>query len=94
MITDTHQALEIINRFLTYNTNAWLLRSSISLAEDSQVCGCSMVVSPYGTIVANMKNKVGIEIVEFNPHEKYYKSSGFNGGLKSHYEYVDEGRKV
>ena len=53
-----------------------------------------MVVSPYGTIVANMKNKVGIEIVEFNPHEKYYKSSGFNGGLKSHYEYVDEGRKV
>ena len=92
--TDTHQALEIMNRFLAYNTNAWVLRSSISLGEDSQVCGCSMVVSPNGTIMANMKNKVGIEVVEFNPHEKYYKASGFNGGKKSHYEYVDEGRKI
>ena len=90
--TDTHDALEIMNRFLAYNTNAWLLRSSISLGVDSKVCGCSMVVSPHGTIVANMKNKVGIEIVDFDPREKYYKASGFNGGLKSHYEYVDEGR--
>ncbi len=91
--TDTHEALEIMNRFLAYNTNAWVLRASISLGEDSKVCGCSMAVSPNGTIVANMKNEVGIKIVEFNPNEKYYKSSGFNGGLKSHYEYVDEGRK-
>jgi predicted amidohydrolase len=91
--TDTHQSLEIMNRFLAYNTNSWLLRSSISLGEDSKVCGCSMVVSPNGTIVANMKNRVGLDIVEFNPHEKYYKVSGFNGKLKSHYEYVDEGRK-
>lgn len=92
--TDTHEAIEIMSRFLAYNTNAWLLRSSISLGKDSQVCGCSMVVSPKGTIVANLKNAVGIEIVEFNPHEKYYKVSGFNGCLKSHYEYVDEGRKI
>ena len=91
--TDTHQALEIMNRFLAYNTNAWVLRSSISLGSDSEVCGCSMAVSPDGTIIANMKNKVGIKVVEFNPKEKYYKSSGFNGDLKSHYEYVDEGRK-
>jgi hypothetical protein len=33
-------------------------------------------------------------VIEFNPKEKYYKSSGFNGELKSHYEYVDEGRGV
>lgn len=90
--TDTHQALEIMNRFLAYNTNAWVLRSSISLGKDSKVCGCSMAVSPNGTVVANMKNKVGIKIVEFNPKEKYFKLSGFNGGLKAHYEYVDEGR--
>ena len=91
--TDTHQALEIMNRFLAYNTNAWLLRSSISLGEDSKVCGCSMVVAPDGSIKANMKNEVGVMVVDFNPSEKYYKSSGFNGKLKSHYEYVDEGRK-
>ncbi len=91
--TDTHQALEIMNRFLAYNTNAYVLRSSISLGKESEVCGCSMVVAPDGSILANMKNKVGIEIVEIDPKKKYYKSSGFNGGLKSHYEYVDEGRK-
>lgn len=91
--TDTHQALEIMNRFLAYNTNAYVIRSSISLGEDSKVCGCSMAVSPDGTILANMKNKVGLEIVEIDPKKKYYKASGFEGTLKSHYEYVDEGRK-
>ncbi|MBR4420878.1 MAG: hypothetical protein IKT32_08355, partial [Clostridia bacterium] len=65
----------------------------ISLGEDSKVCGCSMVVAPDGTIIKNMKNKAGIEIVEFDPKNKYYKLSGFQGKMKSHYEYVDEGRK-
>ena len=92
--TDTHQALEIMCQALAYNTNAWLVRASISLGEDSKVCGSSMVVSPDGTIVANMKNDVGIKIVEFNPSEKYLKASGFNGGMRPHYEYVDEGRAL
>lgn len=91
--TDTHRALEIMNPFLAYNTNAYVLRSSISLGEDSEVCGCSMAVAPNGEILANMKNKVGIEVVEFDPKQKYYKVSGFGGKMKSHYEYVDEGRK-
>ena len=91
--TDTHQALEIMCQALSYNTNAWLVRASISLGEDSKVCGSSMVVSPDGTILANMKNDVGIKVVEFDPKQKYLKASGFNGGLRPHYEYVDEGRR-
>jgi predicted amidohydrolase len=91
--TDTHKALEIMNAFLAYNTNAYVLRSSISLGADSEVCGCSMAVAPTGEILTNMKNKVGIEVVEFDPKQKYYKVSGFGGQMKSHYEYVDEGRK-
>ena len=90
--TDTHEALEIMNRFLSYNTNAYLLRSSISLGENSMVCGCSMAVAPDGTILANMRNRVGIEIVEFDVNKKYYKKSGFNGIPQAHYEYVDAGR--
>ena len=90
--TDTHDALEIMNRFLAYNTNAYVLRSSISLGENSKVCGCSMAVAPDGAILANMKNKVGIEVVEFDPQKKYYKKSGFKGTEKAHYEYVDVGR--
>ena len=92
--TDTHQALEIMCQALAYNTNAWIVRSSISLGADSKVCGSSMVVSPDGTIIANMKNDVGIKIVEFDPKQKYLKASGFNGVMRPHYEYVDEGRAL
>ena len=72
-------------RFLAYNTNAYLLRSSISLGEDSEVCGCSMAVALDGSILENMENRVGICVVEFEPKKKYYKSSGFNGTAKAHY---------
>ena len=92
--SDSHQALEIIGRFLSYNTNAYLLRSSISLGEDSPICGCSMAVAPDGTMLGNMNSKVGILKVEFDPHKKYYKKAGFYGTkLVPHYEYLDQGRR-
>lgn len=92
--SDTHQALEIIGKFLCYNTNAYLLRASISLGEDSPICGCSMAVSPNGTMLGNMYSKVGVLEVEFDPTQKYYKKKGFYGTtLLSHYEYIDDGRR-
>ena len=91
--TDTHEALDIINRFLCYNTNAYLVRSSVSLGEDLKVCGCSMVVSPKGEMLLNMKSGVGIGACEINPKEKYFKPAGHMGKLKSHYEYIEEGRR-
>lgn len=91
--TDTHEALSIINRFLCYNTNAYLIRSSVSLSEDSLTCGCSMVVSPRGEELLNMKNRVGLGICEIDPKEKYYKPAGHMGALRSHYEYIEEGRR-
>lgn len=92
--TDSHDALEIMNRALCYNTNAWLVRASISLGCDSAVCGCSMVVSPNGTVIANMKNEVGIKVVEFDPHAKFFKKAGFGGEMTAHWQYVDKGRKA
>ena len=91
--TDTHQALEIIGKFLSYNTNSYLVRSSVSLGEDSEVCGCSMIVSPKGDMLVNMKNDIGIRSYEINPKEKYYKPAGFGGRMDSHYEYIEEGRR-
>ena len=82
-----------MNRFLSYNTNSYLLRSSISLGDDSKVCGCSMAVSPDGTILMNMKNRAGVEVVNFDEKKKYFKVAGFNGSPQAHYEYVDEGRR-
>ncbi len=91
--TDTHQALEIIGRFLSYNTNSYLVRASVSLGENSLVCGSSMFVAPDGTMLCNMKNEVGIRVVDIDPKKKYYKPAGFGGSMKSHYEYIEEGRR-
>lgn len=91
--TDTHEALSIINKFLCYNTNAYLIRASVSLGEDSPLCGCSMVVSPKGEELLNMKSRVGLGVCELDPKNKYYKSAGHMGELKSHWEYIEEGRR-
>ena len=91
--TDTHEALSIINKFLCYQTNSYLIRSSVSLGEDSPVCGCSMVVTPKGEELVNMKSRVGLGVCEIEPTEKYYKAAGHNGALKPHYEYIEEGRR-
>ncbi|MBQ8250067.1 MAG: hypothetical protein IJY93_09370 [Clostridia bacterium] len=91
--TDKHEALSIINKFLCYNTNAYLLRASVSLGSDSKLCGCSMVVSPHGEILVNMENSVGLGICDIDPTDKYYKPAGHMGVMKSHYAYIEEGRR-
>ena len=91
--TDTHEALSILNRFLCYNTNAYLIRSSVSLGEESKICGCSCVIAPDGEVLVDMKSRIGLGVCEIDPKEKYYKAAGFRGKLKSHYEYIEDGRR-
>ena len=91
--TDSHDALSIINKFLCYNTNAYLIRSSVSLGADSKLCGCSMVISPKGETLVNMESRVGLGVCEIDPKNKYYKPAGHMGKMKSHYEYIEEGRR-
>lgn len=91
--SDSHDAIETMCRFLAYNTNAYVLRSSVSFAEDSEICGASMVVSPKGKVLENMKGKFGKAVVDFNPYDKYYKPAGFGNPDAAHYEYIEFGRK-
>lgn len=92
--TDTHTALSIINRFLAYHTNAYLVRASVSLGKDSLIGGCSCVVEPDGNVLFDMKSRAGLEICEIDPHKKYYKTPGFgNSGKIPHYEYIEQGRR-
>jgi len=91
--SDSHQAIEIMCRFLAYNTNAYVLRSSVSFDEDSQVCGASMAVAPDGRVLANMKGRFGRAEVEFDPAEKYYKAAGYGNPPAAHYEYIEYGRR-
>lgn len=91
--TDTHEALSIINRFLCYNTNAYLIRASVSLGEDSPVCGGSTVIAPDGRVLVDMKSRAGSAVCEIDPHAKFYKAAGYNGAPKAHYEYMEVGRR-
>lgn len=91
--TDTHDALSIINRFLCYQVNAYLIRASVSLGVNSTLCGCSCVISPCGEELLNMKSCVGIGTVDIDPFQKYYKPAGYMGNPKAHYEYIEEGRR-
>ena len=91
--SDSHDAIEIMCRFLAYNTNAYVIRSSVSFDESSEICGASMVVSPYGKVLENMKGKFGMATVEFDPNDKYLKPAGFGNPDAPHYEYIEFGRK-
>lgn len=91
--TDSSETLETIGKFLCYNTNAYLLRASVSLGENSAVCGCSMAVSPKGEMLLNMGNDVGLGIVEIDPTKKFFKPAGHGGKMKAHYEYIEQGRR-
>ncbi len=90
--SDTHDALEIMGRFLAYNTNAYLLRASVSMDENSDICGASMIVTPKGKVLVNMKSRVGLGVAEFDPADKYYKPAGYGNPPAPHYEYIDFGR--
>ena len=91
--SDTHQALQIMSQFLAYNTNAYVVRSSVSMDENSDIGGASLVVAPDGTVLANMKSRVGIETIEIDPAKKYEKPAGFGNPPAPHYEYIEQGRR-
>ena len=83
--SDTHLALEIFSQTLAYNTNAYVVRSSVSMDESSDIGGGSMIVAPSGEVLVNMKSRVGIEIFEIDHTKKYYKPAGFGNPHSAHY---------
>ena len=91
--SDTHLALQIMSQHLAYNTNTYVLRSSVSMDENSNIGGASMVVAPTGEVLLNMESRVGLATVEIDPHKKYYKPAGFGNPPSAHYEYVEKGRR-
>ena len=91
--SDMHSALETITKFLAYNTNTYVLRASVSMGDNSPLGGCSMIVSPDGTIIENMKSRVGMATAEIDITKKYYKPAGFNNPPAAHYEYIEKGRR-
>lgn len=91
--SDTHSALQIMSQFLAYNTNAYVLRSSVSMDVNSNIGGASMVVAPNGDILCNMESRIGMETVDIDISKKYYKPAGYGNPLAAHYEYIEKGRR-
>jgi len=90
--SDTHKASETFCRFLAYNTNAYVIRSSVSIDENSEIGGGSMAVAPDSTVLMNMESRFGVEYFEMDPHKKYEKPAGFGRNPAPHYAYIEEGR--
>ena len=63
------------------------------IPQRDEICGASMVVSPKGAVLGNMKGKFGKMVVDFDPKDKYYKPAGYGNSPASHYEYIEYGRK-
>ena len=84
--SDTHAALEIMTRFLAYNCNAYVLRSSVSMDVHSDIGGAGMVVAPNGDVLLNMESRIGLETVDIDVTKKYYKPAGFGNPNAAHYE--------
>lgn len=91
--SDSHDAIETMCRFAAYNTNAYVIRSSVSFGEDSTICGASMIVSPEGKVLENMKGRFGMASAEFDVHKKFLKPQGFGNPDGPHYKYIEYGRK-
>ncbi len=91
--SDTHETLKFFGQFLAYNTNAYVLRSSVTLGADSPTGGASMIVAPDGRVLGNLYNEVGRICAEIDPAEKLYKPAGFGGAIASHPSYVEVGRR-
>jgi len=91
--SDRQDVLALMSAFLAYNTNSYVVRSSVSMSETSGIGGSSLVAAPDGTILLDMKGRVGMETCELDPHKKYYKPAGFGNPDAAHFEYIEVGRR-
>ena len=83
----------MMTKFAAYNTNAYVVRASVCMNENGTVGGASMVVSPRGEVLMNLRSQVGMDTVEIDPKKKFYKPGGFGNPDMAHYEYIEKGRR-
>ena len=90
---ETFENLRLLNRMLAFRTNAFILRASYSMGENTSVGGTSCVVDPSGKILADMENKTGKLICDIaDPKWKYMRSNSFGGNMIRNDRFIDQGR--
>ena len=91
--SDNHETTETMTKFCAYNCNAYVVRSSVSFGEDSEVGGNSMIVGPDGKVLLDLRSKIGFGVAELDPHERFLKPAGFGNPPDVHHNYIERGRR-
>ncbi len=90
---ERQDVLRFLNQNLAFTCNAYVLRASVSMGENAEVGGNSMVVNPEGRILAEFGSKVGTLSCEVdNIHCKYMRTNSFGGALIPNDRFVSQGR--
>lgn len=85
--------LESLNKLLAFYCNAYVVRSSVSMGEHATVGGSTMVVSPEGEILANLKNQTGLLIYDIEDiHHKYMRNNSYAGKPVRNEYFIEIGR--
>ena len=90
---ETFDNLRLLNRMLAFRTNAFVVRASYSMGENTTVGGSSCVVDPSGKILADMEDKTGKLLCDIDdPKWKYMRSNSFGGSMIRNDKFIDQGR--
>ena len=82
--------IEAQAKLMAFRCNAFVVRSSYSM-DSVEKGGCSMSVSPDGTILKHMGKDVGSISCEIDPFEKYMRPAGFGEGLVKNNDFISAG---
>ena len=90
---ETFDNLRLLNRNLAFRTNAFVVRASYSMGENTSVGGTSLVIDPSGKILADMTNRTGKLTCDIDdPKWKYMRSNSFGGSLIRNDQFIEQGR--
>ncbi len=82
--------IEAQNKLLSFRTNAYIARSSFSMGTEERG-GNSMIVSPDGQIIVNIKAEIGSVSADIDPKWKYMRPAGYGQGLVRNDDFISNG---
>ena len=90
---ERQDVLRMLNQNLAFSCNSFVLRSSVSMGEDAEAGGMSLIAAPEGVILAEMGSAVGtIQCEVGDVRRKYMRSNAFGGKQIRNDQFIENGR--
>lgn len=90
---ERQDVLRMLNQNLAFSCNSFVLRSSVSMGENAQVGGMSLIAAPEGVILAEMGSATGAVQLEIGDvKRKYMRSNAFGGAQIRNDSFIENGR--